>query len=232
MGKTKNNYIYKDLSKKNSGVSGQLCFDTSGSGNFLEMKAMKCSEEASKGYWKALESFLYASGDFSRTWSLYRSLKEVDDSIPDSKLPPETVKRLNTMRTRHMCKTIHDLRQKVENEKRTYRYKLDILLARAVDAGVGYDLSSNPERAKEIKNEILNAFVVLVPPIYGKYRRTYFREKFLNPATKKLNRYHYADPVHLRDMEKAFENDTEWLNKKIQRDENHNEKRTNKDPKT
>ena len=234
MGKNKHNYIYRDLSKKGSGVSGQLCFDTSGnSGKFFETKEMKCSEEASKYYWNALKRFLDESGSFSRTWSLYKSLRDVDDNIPDSKLPPETVKRLNTMRDRHNCKTIHELRQKVEREKYEYRRKLDVLLDRAADAGVGYNLSSDPERNKEIKNEILNAFVVLTPPIYGKYRRMYFRDKYLTPATRNLERYHYSDPIHLLDMEKAFEKDGEWLNKKIQRDENnHNEKKVGKDPKT
>ena len=238
MGKNKYNKEYQDMSGKNSNFPGQLCFDVNGknNGNLVEAKEMLCSEKASQNYWNSLKEFLDVAGSFSRTWYLYQSVKYIDTSLPDYKLPPEQVKRLNIMRDRHKCKTIDELAVKVQNEKMTLRAKLKWYLACSTNAGVGLIMPEGTDAVYAKENDILNAFVVKHELIRGNLRRDYFREKYLNKALKEISIYKYADPVSIVKMEEAFEEDKKWQESRqhknqVKKDKSRRKKDT-KDPKT
>ena len=58
--------------------------------------------------------------------------------------------------------------------------------------------------------DIMISFYSLDDRIRGAARRQYYREKFIKPALKELQRTGYADPISFREMEKAFKSDKKW----------------------
>ncbi len=238
MGKNKYNKVYQDMSGKNSNFPGQLCIDVTGknNGRYVEAREMHCSKDASKKYWNSLKEFLDMAGAFSRTWHLYRSVKDIDTSLPDHKLPPEQVKRLDIMRMRQNCKTVHDLAIKSNDEGIKLRGKLRWYLSCSMAAGVGLIMPEDEDAAHKKENDILNSFVSRHDLVRGDLRREYFREKYLKKAQKEIDEYGYSDPIGIVEMEEAFKADTKWQDKKAHKNQAKKEqsarKRSTKDPKT
>ena len=248
-GKHNKTIEYRDTSRDKNYTPGQLSLDIS-DGNakkdLVEVRPRLCSPNESKNFWKAFEAFLDESGAFSRTWYLYRSIKdspsekELHERLNNRSITTheldivrDQLKRYDIMRKNHRCNTVEDFEVKLSNDRQRYKSALEHLLQFAAMAGVKPNIPdkySNDEKVKNealrIRNNILNAFVVLDDKIRGSARRQYYRDKYVNKALKEIKKFGYSDPISIGDMEKAFNKDVKWQDQFLARQERRRTKRT------
>lgn len=141
------------------------------------------------------------------------------------------------MRESYHCDSPKELLKKAAKDWQAYEHALRALFCAAVNARVPHyvyivapknddggkksyvaeisSLFNSPidiealSLSKQLR-DIMISFYSLDDRIRGAARRQYYREKFIKPALKELQRTGYADPISFREMEKAFKSDKKW----------------------
>lgn len=217
---------FKRMSGKNE-ISGQFALKRGEGKNrkdliLVEQQQYPCEPYYAERYWLAFKDFLDHSGQYGRTFYLYKTMNEEPTpeeleealaqplSIEERKKKEELLevvkKHYYVMRERQHCNSLSELYKKAEEEWYSFQSSLNRLSSSTDKANVKFPKLDTKKRRKEI----MIHFCSLLEKFRGNRRRDYYREKFVSRSLKQIYRTGFAPPISIYDMEKQYLEDLEW----------------------
>lgn len=214
----------KKFKNRSGEIPGQFVLDVK-KGRLLyklDYKERICTGTLSEHYWKALDEFIDASGEFSRAWNLYQAVKKelpvdtlkwqyshtkgIGDDPEKQQEFHEKIRSAEEHRNalfRHGCSSKEDLYQKCHGLWNHFVSKRDVLLK--ISSEIGF-----PELSETGKRRLLQAFFKLESPFEAPMRREYYRTHYVNRALKEIKRNYYSEPISVSTIEKNYEADIDF----------------------